>query len=1230
MTPPALCDARLVRAWAEGSISESEARAAATAHEKANDLKALLRGLLGTTPPTCETAAVLTSSIDAAESLGLESATLPEIAILWSKLAKLENGIAAVQSDLGALTRAYNISDFASVATAKRVAAALEPLPNLRSADPAKLADVNLIGAARAAALRAQEARQIATQGAYKSLTDAATSIRACLQAANFAEEVAGSITGIRRPTTLRELRCLGAATPALRAMPALPIGCDAVQMSGEQYAATIHHLIAAANQLQERIRGLPSGVDYNAMPASTEARKELETLRERQSSPFRFLSSEWRAARSALRRFASALPVPEAITAFERACAIKADEEYFASDPSGPGAIGSYFRGTKTDWKPFIAFAEWSEKLTHALDGFECNERIVAAWRSENGNLSAVANACAQFDISASECRVACPDLFVAASGPFHPDVPITTAKERAAAILSRIDSLLAAPLLDLASARSTSTTASVTEVIESATAAEREIASLATVPKHIVGDSFAGRPEEWTALQEIVAWATKVHASDELAAGRRELIDACVGKPDIVKKFIDESHVAHTTLQSVRETLGNSRIRPVEQVSVSEFFAAIRSCQEKISAGGTALSGAPDDSIRSMRTASALISELLFELGRSERLRSAVAPSVPTAASVEETLNWALFLESRNLPKRLVAALSEFPSKATSVRGLLTASSNYAKQVATLRTVGCGSAAWLDDRATVQDVAENANIVTEGLVAARRGAIECGAKSDCTLAELYEGLIAVRQCLYLRASAPLWAELLGCDPFVADNPAEAIRETIFWVESLHADRIPVGVMSWLVVAQADERIHWWSSLVKTSKMWRSQRTAVRQSSLPEFDNSTLLEIWRTALSDRHAALALAIEQLGRIVKRPVTSLSKLRSASESLRVAAESNMRADGIRKKIPGAEHIQSASDVEAHRSFATWIASQKTEISAWALSTSADAACAHLAKLEKLLREEEVTWKSLTDTIERFGNSDDDGPSGILSRGQSFASAAKRVQAAMLNLHGLASWAALQRETKRASKLGVDRITSEVLAKRATPEAAVAALKAGIAWQKALFVWKENPHLEKFRSARHEEMREEFAKEDVAAVKSQNRQRIIVSLHEKTGGGMASWGNGYVDQLLLHESTKRRKLMPVRKLVDATGKRMQELCPCWLATPAAIAQYMAPGTADFDLVIMDEASQLTPEDSWGAIARGRQVVIVGDPKQMPPSSFFEQAASDDDDDVEPENELPPEKL
>lgn len=66
---------------------------------------------------------------------------------------------------------------------------------------------------------------------------------------------------------------------------------------------------------------------------------------------------------------------------------------------------------------------------------------------------------------------------------------------------------------------------------------------------------------------------------------------------------------------------------------------------------------------------------------------------------------------------------------------------------------------------------------------------------------------------------------------------------------------------------------------------------------------------------------------------------------------------------------------------------------------------------------------------------------------------------------------------------------------------------------------------------------------------------------------------------------------------------------------------IAQYLAADATAFDIVVFDEASQIPVWDAIGAIARGRQVVMVGDPKQLPPTSFFDRAESDlDDEDVE----------
>ena len=66
---------------------------------------------------------------------------------------------------------------------------------------------------------------------------------------------------------------------------------------------------------------------------------------------------------------------------------------------------------------------------------------------------------------------------------------------------------------------------------------------------------------------------------------------------------------------------------------------------------------------------------------------------------------------------------------------------------------------------------------------------------------------------------------------------------------------------------------------------------------------------------------------------------------------------------------------------------------------------------------------------------------------------------------------------------------------------------------------------------------------------------------------------------------------------------------ELMPCFMMSPLSIAQYLPTDFSGFDLVVFDEASQITVWDAVGAIARGKNTIVVGDPKQMPPTNFFQ---------------------
>ena len=92
------------------------------------------------------------------------------------------------------------------------------------------------------------------------------------------------------------------------------------------------------------------------------------------------------------------------------------------------------------------------------------------------------------------------------------------------------------------------------------------------------------------------------------------------------------------------------------------------------------------------------------------------------------------------------------------------------------------------------------------------------------------------------------------------------------------------------------------------------------------------------------------------------------------------------------------------------------------------------------------------------------------------------------------------------------------------------------------------------------------------------------------------------------LVLHELHKKKQRISIRELTKRAGKALVEIKPCWMMSPLAVAQYLT-SEMRFDMVIIDEASQMTPENAIGSVSRANQVIIVGDTKQLPPTNFFQ---------------------
>jgi very-short-patch-repair endonuclease/DNA polymerase III delta prime subunit len=99
------------------------------------------------------------------------------------------------------------------------------------------------------------------------------------------------------------------------------------------------------------------------------------------------------------------------------------------------------------------------------------------------------------------------------------------------------------------------------------------------------------------------------------------------------------------------------------------------------------------------------------------------------------------------------------------------------------------------------------------------------------------------------------------------------------------------------------------------------------------------------------------------------------------------------------------------------------------------------------------------------------------------------------------------------------------------------------------------------------------------------------------------------------LVQRQAELKRRHLPVRELVHNAADVLLALKPCWAMSPLMVSQLL-PARSYFDVVIFDEASQITPADAVSSILRGKQLVVAGDDKQLPPTAFFASDSPEDD--------------
>lgn len=228
-------------------------------------------------------------------------------------------------------------------------------------------------------------------------------------------------------------------------------------------------------------------------------------------------------------------------------------------------------------------------------------------------------------------------------------------------------------------------------------------------------------------------------------------------------------------------------------------------------------------------------------------------------------------------------------------------------------------------------------------------------------------------------------------------------------------------------------------------------------------------------------------------------------------------------------------------------------------------------------------------------------------------------AERVPTAWNHIREWCSW---QKARRAAMETGLE----PVIAKLGSAEGATLDLPALFerSFRKALLfaLIEREPALREFFGREHNERIERFRElDEKLATLSRELIRARLAAGIPRDQGIDDVPKAEIG-LLRKEIGKRMRHIPVRKLLAGIPKLLPRLKPCVLMSPLSVAQYLEASHDSFDVVIFDEASQIPVWDAVGAIARGKQLIMVGDPKQLPPTNFFSSAGDEDDDDLTPD--------
>lgn len=213
--------------------------------------------------------------------------------------------------------------------------------------------------------------------------------------------------------------------------------------------------------------------------------------------------------------------------------------------------------------------------------------------------------------------------------------------------------------------------------------------------------------------------------------------------------------------------------------------------------------------------------------------------------------------------------------------------------------------------------------------------------------------------------------------------------------------------------------------------------------------------------------------------------------------------------------------------------------------------------------------------------------------------------------------LRGWALYGEASARMREVGLGAIVDAHFAGRLTAREVAGAVERSVLLQWLEAVRDGEPALRRFSGPEHHRQVHRFRQLDRQHLALGPRQ-VGFTLAQRVPRVTSDVADASEPGILLREAAKKTRQKSIRRLFSEIPNLLSRLKPCLLMSPLSVAQYLPAGARRFDLVVFDEASQIGTHDAIGALARGTQVVVVGDSRQLPPTTFFQRQAEEGPDD------------